>query len=135
MSKKGILTIISVIMLLVPASCIGPFAAPAPTPTLKPPPTAPTAMSVFPAEPDVDLVLAVDNSCSMFGDETCKDVPNVASDPDLLRVKAAEMVINSLAADLFPRKTQISTIEFGGYANKLATLTELTDNDSRLALA
>src|SRR5690349_21637659 len=66
---------------------------------------------------DVDVVLAIDYSGSMDGDK--------GSDPSGLRKQAAEVLISSLAADIFPRSTRLGYVEFATTAKPAVGLTTL----------
>lgn len=76
-----------------------------------------------PGRQDVDVVLAVDFSGSMEG--------ATGSDPDGLRLRAAEVMASSLAADIFPRVTRMGYLEFGKYAVKAQELTEVEPTEAR----
>lgn len=75
---------------------------------------------------NVDLVIAIDNSGSMYY--------GPATDPDDLRVRASELVITSLAADIYPRETSVSVVSFGSESKILAPLTRLQEKGSRKLL-
>ncbi len=75
---------------------------------------------------NVDLVIAIDNSGSMYY--------GPATDPDDFRIRAAELIITSLAADIYPRETSISVISFGNESEILAPLTQLQEEGARRML-
>lgn len=75
---------------------------------------------------DVDVVLAIDFSGSMDGDH--------GSDPDELRLQAAEIMASSLAADIYPRQTRMGYVEFGSKAIDAQELILIDSNDARLQL-
>lgn len=81
------------------------------------PVTDPNAIS------DVDLVIAIDNSGSIYY--------KPGTDKNDLRIRAAELVITSIAADIYPRETSISVFSFGDHNNVLAPLTPLKNDNSR----
>lgn len=80
----------------------------------------------MPIRQDVDVVLAVDFSGSMEGDS--------GSDPDGLRLRSAEVMASSLAADIFPRVTRMGYLEFGKYAVAAQELTEVEPTEARLEI-
>lgn len=107
--------------------------SPAATPT--PPSGLPTPVSGDPKDDgttpmppelqDVDAVLVIDNSGSMFG-YTCTDLePLPANDAEQMRIRSAEIVIASLAADLKPRETSLAIVSFGNSAELLSPLRQL----------
>ena len=65
--------------------------------------------------PDVDAVVVLDNSGSMSGVycESGRPIGVAATDAEELRVKAAQVVIAGLAADLEPRQTSLGIVTFG----------------------
>lgn len=75
---------------------------------------------------NVDVVLAIDFSASMDGDN--------GSDPDELRLRAAEIMASSLAADIYPRYTRMGYIEFGSKVVEAQKLDLINSNDARLQL-
>lgn len=78
---------------------------------------------------DVDALLAIDFSGSMRGTNEMEP-----SDPDDLRLDAAELMIASLAADVFPRTTTMGYVAFGTDATLLRSLVEVEDPNARLSL-
>lgn len=109
--------------------------APTPTPSTNntpqaeldiPPPIPPARL------PDVDAVVVIDNSGSMFGYTCINRTPRPANDPQNLRVQGAQVVITSLAADLDPRQTSLSIITFGDTITKVRELTRLSNDDPRV---
>ena len=75
---------------------------------------------------NVDLIIAIDNSGSMYY--------GPATDSGDLRIRAAELIITSLAADIYPRQTSISVVSFGSKSEILAPLTRLEEPGSRKLL-
>jgi len=75
---------------------------------------------------DVDVVLAVDFSGSMEGDH--------GSDPDNLRLRAAEIMASTLAADIFPRNTSMGFVEFGSTALPSSELISVEKEEDRQIL-
>ena len=98
-----------------------------------PPPLPPSRL------PDVDAMIVIDNSGSMFGYTCNTRDPIPANDRDQLRVQGADIVIGSLAADLDPRQTSLGLVAFGDTASLVSELTPLSNTDStvrsRLAAA
>lgn len=88
-----------------------------------PPPLPPTRL------PDVDAMIVIDNSGSMFGHKCGSAQPIPANDRDQLRIQGADIVIGSLAADLDPRQTSLGLIAFGDKATLLSPLTPLSNQD------
>jgi uncharacterized protein YegL len=98
---------------------------PAPRPGQNAPQPLPAAQL-----PDVDAMMVIDNSGSMFG-ETCKNhTPVPASDREQLRIRGADVIIGTLAADLKPRDTQLGIVTFGDDAKKVRPLTQLSNDTS-----
>ena len=89
-----------------------------------PPPLPPTNL------PDVDAMVIIDNSGSMFGLKCGSQEHILANDPDQLRIQGADIVIGSLAADLDPRKTSLGIVAFGDTATLVSKLTQLSNQDS-----
>lgn len=75
---------------------------------------------------DVDLVIAIDNSGSM------RDAPG--TDKNNLRLRAAELIVSSLAADIYPRSTSIALETFGEGVDWLHDLVKLSDDGARKTL-
>jgi len=78
---------------------------------------------------DVDVVLAIDFSGSMIGPTKVE-----ATDPDALRLDAAELLVASLASDVFPRATRMSYIVFTTTVEILQPLSSVEDPQARKAL-
>jgi len=76
-----------------------------------------------PIPQDVDLVIAIDNSGSMC----CTP----GTDKQNLRLRAAELVITSLAADIYPRQTSIALVTFGDRAELTQSLISIGDSSAR----
>ncbi|HEY1015827.1 MAG TPA: vWA domain-containing protein, partial [Herpetosiphonaceae bacterium] len=79
---------------------------------------------------DVDVMLVIDNSGSMSGGTCSKPQPAAGNDPSRNRIKAAEIVIASLAADIQPRETKLGIVTFGNRAELIAELTQLSNEDT-----
>lgn len=80
---------------------------------------------------EVDAMLVIDNSGSMFG-KYCGDnkpLPGGASDRDGLRLEAANIIITSLAADIEPRGTNLGIVAFGDTVELVSQLTYIGSND------
>ena len=75
---------------------------------------------------DVNVVLAIDFSASMLGD--------TGSDPSSLRLRAAEIMASSLAADIYPRCTQMGYVEFGTKAIAGQNMSLINTDQARLDL-
>ncbi len=84
--------------------------------------------------PDVDAVVVLDNSGSMSGVycESGRPIGVAATDAEELRVKAAQVVIAGLAADLEPRQTSLGIVTFGTTAELLRQLTPLSNDDASI---
>lgn len=79
---------------------------------------------------DVDVMLVIDNSGSMFG-YTCNErKPIQANDAEARRIRGAQIVIAALAADLKPRETKLGIVSFGTTAEKISELKQLSNTDS-----
>lgn len=93
-------------------------------------PTQPTTPSLPPTKlPDVDAMLVIDNSGSMFG-YTCRGGEKVtANDENKIRIRGAEIIIGALAADLKPRETKLGIVTFGDGAELVRPLTQLSNDD------
>ncbi|MCB0163261.1 MAG: VWA domain-containing protein, partial [Anaerolineae bacterium] len=68
-----------------------------------------------------DVLLVIDNSNSMF------ETAGAGSDPDLLRIQAARLLVAGLAAASQPAPYRVGVIFFGGQAELAAPLTSLAD--------
>lgn len=93
-----------------------------------PPPVAPAPL------PDVDAMIVLDHSGSMSG-VYCGSgalIGEPATDAEELRVKATQVVVAGLAADLDPRQTSLGLVTFGNNAQLLRPLTPLSNDDSRV---
>jgi uncharacterized protein YegL len=117
---------------IAPSAVVGNLTGGAPTQSQAaqnpPPPVEPARL------PDVDAIVVLDHSGSMRG-TACNSgaaLADPATDPDDLRVKAAQVVIAGLAADLDPRQTSLGIVTFGDSANVLRNLTPLSNEDSRV---
>jgi Mg-chelatase subunit ChlD len=80
---------------------------------------------------DVDVIIAIDNSGSMFGRycDSGQPIPGGGNDSDNMRIEAANIVIASLAADLYPRETSLGIITFGDPPRMVRPLTAMSSND------
>lgn len=97
-------------------------------PAQSPPPTVP--LQPQPKLKDVDAILVIDNSGSMFG-YTCRNrEPIGANDAEGLRIQGAEIIIGALAADLKPRETKLGIVTFGNDARLVRELTQLDNEDA-----
>jgi len=76
---------------------------------------------------DVDVLLAIDFSGSMRGTSDM-----AATDPNELRLQAAELMILSLASDVFPRTTQMGYLAFGKDVEIIQTPISVEDPKARL---
>lgn len=76
-------------------------------------------------EPGSDVMLAIDNSNSMF------DKNGVGSDPELRRIEAAQMFISYRGVDSGSSSHRLGVIFFGGEAKEVVPLTPLTSDDER----
>ena len=98
-----------------------------------PPPLPPTRL------PDVDAMIVIDNSGSMFGYMCGSNQPILANDPKQLRIEGANLIVGALAADLKPRETSLGIVTFGDTASLVRPLTRLSNDDptirSDLAMA
>jgi hypothetical protein len=83
-----------------------------------------TARADTPAPPAREIVLAVDNSPSMW------DCDGIGTDPQLLRVDAARLFIQYLGADSSAAH-RLALLHFGGDVRELAGLTDLADPAGR----
>jgi hypothetical protein len=92
-----------------------------------PPPSPPSTIFGATGAPpfkrqDVDALLVIDFSGSMRGTEDIE-----ATDPNDLRLAAADLMITSLAADVFPRATRMGYIAFGKEAVPIRPLESVED--------
>ena len=85
--------------------------------------------SPFAMRQDVDVFLAIDFSGSMRGNDYLE-----ATDPQNLRLAAAELMVASLAADVFPRVTEMGYLAFGENADVIQPLASVENPDARKAL-
>lgn len=109
---------------LQPSSAPGPAPSAVPQPLPQPQPQARLR--------DVDAMLVIDNSGSMFG-YTCRTRRTVvANDQEQLRIEGAEIIIRALAADLRPRETKIGIVTFGDQARLVRPLTQLSNEDAAI---
>jgi uncharacterized protein YegL len=83
----------------------------------------------FTRRQDVDVFLAIDFSGSMRGNDYLE-----ATDPNNLRLAAAELMVASLAADVFPRVTEMGYLAFGEQAEIIRPLVNVEDPEARKAL-
>lgn len=114
---------------IAPAAQVNPGGGVTATPNLQPPPP-PLPPSRL---PDVDAMIVIDNSGSMFG-YTCNSHEQLkANDLDQLRIQGAELIIGSLAADLRPRETNLGIVTFGDQATLVSPLSRLDTNRDQLA--
>jgi uncharacterized protein YegL len=105
-----------------------PTSASGPNPAQPTPPTVP--IQPQPKLKDVDAILVIDNSGSMFG-YTCRNrEPIGANDAEGLRIQGAEIIIGALAADLKPRETKLGIVTFGNDARLVKPLTQLGNEDA-----
>ncbi len=74
-----------------------------------------------------DVVLVSDQSTSMW------DCDGIGTDPELLRVDATRLFINTLGADSSARY-RLALLHFGGEVTQVAPLTDLADAAARQAL-
>jgi uncharacterized protein YegL len=102
-----------------------------PTGLVTPQPQAPEQQVTLPEAElqDVDVMLVIDNSGSMFGRTCINNTPieGGARDQEQQRIRGAEVVISALAADLKPRNTKLGIVSFGSDAQLIAPLTELSN--------
>lgn len=77
--------------------------------------------------PAYDVVLVSDQSTSMW------DCDGIGTDPELLRVDATRLFINTLGADSGARY-RLALLHFGGEVAQVAPLTDLADAAARQAL-
>lgn len=77
--------------------------------------------------PAYDVVLVSDQSPSMW------DCDGIGTDPELLRVDAARLFINTLGADSSARY-RLALLHFGGEVERVAGLTDLVDGAARQRL-
>jgi hypothetical protein len=77
------------------------------------------------SSPTFDIVLVSDQSGSLW------DCDGVGTDPDQLRVDAAQLFINYLGADLGSGRYRLALLHFGGTARLMAPLTDLSDTSAR----
>jgi hypothetical protein len=80
-------------------------------------------------EPGSDVMLAIDNSNSMF------DKNGVGSDSELRRIEAAQMFITYLGVDSGSSSHRLGVIFFGGEAKEVVPLTPLISDDERSKMA
>lgn len=80
-------------------------------------------------EPGADVMLAIDNSNSMF------DKSGLGSDPELRRIEAAQMFISYLGADSGSSSHRLGVIFFGGEAVEVVPLTPLASDDRRTMMS
>lgn len=86
--------------------------------------TVPTAFEgLEETRQDVDVALAIDFSGSM-----------TETDPEQLRLQAAELLVSSLAADVFPRATEMGYIAFGTEATVEQELVPVEQEGARADL-
>lgn len=78
--------------------------------------------------PTFDIVLVIDQSGSMW------DCGNRGTDPDFLRVDAAQLFIQYLGADAGSSRYRVALLHFGGTVRIMAPFTELSDDSARTAL-
>jgi hypothetical protein len=98
-------------------------------------PAAPTELDISDIEyqplgenrQDVDVLLAIDFSGSMRGTSDM-----AATDPNDLRLQAAELMVLSLASDVFPRATQMGYLAFGRDVEIIQTPVSVEDPEVRL---
>jgi hypothetical protein len=76
---------------------------------------------------DVDAMLVIDNSGSMFGYTCANRDPITANDRSQMRIRSAEIVIAALAADLKPRETKLGIVSFGNTAELVSPLEQLSN--------
>lgn len=76
---------------------------------------------------DVDAILVIDNSGSMFGYTCANRDPIPANDREQMRIRSAEIVIAALAADLKPRETKLGIVSFGNTAELVSELQQLSN--------
>jgi hypothetical protein len=77
--------------------------------------------------PAYDVILVSDQSTSMW------DCDGIGTDPELLRVDATRLFINTLGADSSARY-RLALLHFGGEVEQAAPLTDLADAAARAAL-
>ena len=80
------------------------------------------------ARPPLDVLLLIDHSNSMW------DKGGVGSDPDLLRVQAAQLFIAYLGTDTAQAGDRLGVIHFGGESILVAPLTSLDSKAQRRAI-
>jgi uncharacterized protein YegL len=94
---------------------------------------APATQALPPSKlPDVDAILVIDNSGSMFGYTCVNHTPRAANDRDQIRIRGADIIIGALAADLKPRETKLGIVTFGDQATLTRQLTQLSNDDSSI---
>lgn len=97
---------------------------------LTPSPTTSTPTQPFAVRKDIDALLVVDFSKSMCGARCGADDPT-PNDPENIRLTAAELMIASLASDVFPRATRMGYIAFGESAIKVESLQKIENPEVR----